>query len=101
MIWRVTNEPFEIDWNARGERRALQQAANILRMWRNEAPYLRNVGIAARVHDANAETGVALAMTEAARNLADYAPNIEVKNIFAENRPAGLYIAADVEVKAG
>jgi len=98
LVWRVTNEPFLIDWNAQGEARVLQNIANLLRMWSGETPFLRNVGISVAVHDAPTEDGHALAMSEVARNIADYAPEADLKEIIIEDRPGGLYIAADVEV---
>jgi len=98
MIWRVTNEPYEIDWNAIGEARVLQSIANLLRMWTGETPFLRNVGIPIAVQDAPAGAGRALAMAEVARNLSAYAPEAELKEIMVEHRPGGLYIAVDVEV---
>lgn len=98
MIWRVTNEPYTIDWNADGEARVLQNIANLLRMWTGETPFLRNVGIDIATQDAPAKTGKALVMAEVARNLSDYAPEADLIQIIVEYRPDGLYIAADVEV---
>jgi hypothetical protein len=98
VVWRVTNEPFEIDWNASGDARVLQCVANLLRMWTGESPFLRNVGIDISAQDAPSAPRKAMIMAEVARNLADYAPEATAVEIFVENRACGLFIAVDVEV---
>lgn len=100
MIWRVTNEPYRIDWNANGEKRVLQNIANLLRMWTGETPFLRNVGIHIATQDAPGTSARAMIMAEVARNIAMYAPEASVKEIFVENRRDGLYVAVEVEVGA-
>ena len=98
MLWKVTNEPYAIDWNADGMNRTLQNIANLLRMRTGETPYLRNVGLDIALQNMNASDARAHAMREVSRNLAEYAPEAELISMFVENRPEGLYIEVNVEV---
>lgn len=98
MLYRVTNEPLPMDWNARGDALLLQNLANLLRSWTGEIPFLHDAGVYAGLQDMPSATGEALLVTETHRLFAYYAPRVKIQRVQVEQRER-LRITVDVEVK--
>lgn len=98
MRYRVTNREEPIDWSAAGDDRVLQSIANILRAWRGEVPFLRDLGLDPAIQHAPATQAEALTIAEVHRNIADFVPRAQVLQVRVETGD-GLYIEVDVEVR--
>lgn len=76
-----TSQPTELNWNASGDERIIQNIRNLISTWRYEVAYNRVKGLDPRILDMPAESAQALYIAEIYRLVGTYEPNATIKDV--------------------
>ena len=99
MEYTVTNESSQIDWNASGDDRILQNVNNILNTFQNEIPYDRLCGRNPDNLDSSTERMINNIIEETYDLIANYETRVTVKDVKAaiDNGELKLEVVVDID----
>lgn len=76
-----TSKPINLNWNAKGDERILQNVINLINTWKYEVAYNRNKGIETSIVDKTHDVSAALYVAEVFRVVGEYEPRATVKEV--------------------
>jgi len=91
-----------IDWRAEGDARIAQNAANLLRLWTGETPYMRGMGVDATLAHRPLVTGAGALTAQLRAMLREYEPDAGIIDVRPLHGPDGeVHFEADIDTAEG
>lgn len=82
MIYNIdTSMTIQLNWNANGKERIVQNVINAISTWKREVAYNRNMGISSNLLDSPKNIAVAKYISEIYRVVPEYEPRATVKEV--------------------
>lgn len=99
MEYTINNKENDIDWNASGDARILQNVSNILNLFQNEVPYDRLRGRNTDNLDSTQETLVNKIIEETYDLIKTYETRVTVNDVKAsiDNGELNLEVVVDID----
>ena len=76
-----TSRRTNLNWNASGSERIIQNVSNIINTWKYEVAFNREMGVLADIIDNPKDSAAALYISEIYRVVSEFEPRAEVKEI--------------------
>lgn len=82
MVYEIdTSLPAELNWNAAGDERVIQNIRNLISTWRYEVAYDRTKGLNPKILDMPADSAQALYISEIYRLVETYEPSARIEDV--------------------
>lgn len=97
MIYEISNNEQEINWEASGDERILQNAKNLLRTYKGEIPFCRDIGISSEIEDLTSREAQNKILLEAKETIDN--EDLDILDAKVEQAENGVKILVTVEMK--